>query len=225
MFCSSTRKRSRSITILWKKSAIGISFGFSVLSADCRSMVPPAHLSPRGTISVASLQSLSIFNKDFSVSETVSTSIVTFSGMISSSFSSVLSISFMPVSYTHLDVYKRQVVLRKRRLLMLLLIDTWSAACFWVSWWMSSLLLKPLSVSVCSIQLRARAVSYTHLDVYKRQFQFCFEIADLCLYFFCPDIVFLVGLKINTHHQFGKFVFQFFQQLPCCCLLYTSRCV
>ena len=49
-----------------------------------------------------------------------------------------------PVSYTHLDVYKRQVLLQVRMILDLQLLE---------------------HIHV----LVVRAVSYTHLDVYKRQ--------------------------------------------------------
>ena len=55
------------------------------------------------------------------------------------------AMAVMPVSYTHLDVYKRQVEKRS-------IINEFSLAAFVVS---ASLILRP--------------VSYTHLDVYKRQ--------------------------------------------------------
>ena len=59
--------------------------------------------------------------------------------------------SFHPVSYTHLDVYKRQVLVCRFRL-----FPIWSKTYSFVNE------ISPLSGS-------AKSVSYTHLDVYKRQ--------------------------------------------------------
>ena len=71
------------------------------------------------------------------------------------------------VSYTHLDVYKRQVpenisvIARSCKLRLSSMILSWAPSC-----------------GILSASPRRRAflpVSYTHLDVYKRQYQ-CFAI-------------------------------------------------
>ena len=48
---------------------------------------------------------------------------------------------------------------RKRRLSMVWLTETWSAAWFWLSRWTSCSTKSPCSVSVCSSQLRARCIA------------------------------------------------------------------
>jgi hypothetical protein len=96
IFCSSTLSLSRSITILWKKSSMGISLGLRVLSAGCSSMVPPCQRSPSGTSSFTSLQSRRIFSNEVSTCDTVSTSALTLAGINSSRLWSVLSTSLIP---------------------------------------------------------------------------------------------------------------------------------
>ena len=71
-----------------------------------------------------------------------------------------------PVSYTHLDVYKRQEIYR-RGLYCRLSADAGGPCEDGRRGRVSSLY---------SEYLRKRAVSYTHLDVYKRQVLFC--VAD-----------------------------------------------
>ena len=64
---------------------------------------------------------------------------------------------FIPVSYTHLDVYKRQTLLSAR-------ISGAEGALSSVSSRLFPFMLMPYLQS-----LSTAAVSYTHLDVYKRQ--------------------------------------------------------
>ena len=64
----------------------------------------------------------------------------------------------IPVSYTHLDVYKRQV---------------WdgfqSTLTQWICRYIQVYLWLPVSDMFSTILAKIQAVSYTHLDVYKRQ--------------------------------------------------------
>ena len=57
----------------------------------------------------------------------------------------------LPVSYTHLDVYKRQVIGCTLHAFLHLMIGL------------------PLRLDVTKVRASNRTVSYTHLDVYKRQ--------------------------------------------------------
>ena len=69
-----------------------------------------------------------------------------------------------PVSYTHLDVYKRQIWLFMAGMLRLsICIALHSLAAT------ASITRKTRLSAVISLLLSVRAVSYTHLDVYKRQ--------------------------------------------------------
>ena len=70
-----------------------------------------------------------------------------------------LKLSIKPVSYTHLDVYKRQAFATYIR--AILLRDTGST----LSPFHAFLFLQGLE----TLSLRVKPVSYTHLDVYKRQ--------------------------------------------------------
>ena len=64
-----------------------------------------------------------------------------------------------PVSYTHLDVYKRQASTIPSR--------TRSMLCPTATFCSTSS--TPVACRVCTCRVCARTVSYTHLDVYKRQ--------------------------------------------------------
>ena len=70
--------------------------------------------------------------------------------------------SYAPVSYTHLDVYKRQVLCCAVQEIYIesrcvgYLIDRWDNLFEWSD-----------SMEVPTVSVKA--VSYTHLDVYKRQ--------------------------------------------------------
>ena len=74
----------------------------------------------------------------------------------------------MPVSYTHLDVYKRQLQIPSRSLRLYLLVTTALTLCtlfpFGAEHYVTACLLTGALMTAASIP-----VSYTHLDVYKRQ--------------------------------------------------------
>ena len=62
----------------------------------------------------------------------------------------ILATSLIPVSYTHLDVYKRQTMIRARQIALNL----------------------NLNMKIGDVEYQGdgnKSVSYTHLDVYKRQ--------------------------------------------------------
>ena len=73
------------------------------------------------------------------------------------------SLDFDPVSYTHLDVYKRQVYV-----LFVVVGATTNLGLIWsISDSLNGMMAIPNIIAVTA--LSSVAVSYTHLDVYKRQ--------------------------------------------------------
>ena len=73
-----------------------------------------------------------------------------------------LGIPTVAVSYTHLDVYKRQAMSKLKKLL-----PKRDLRARWL--WVLALALTAVKLGLCSFQLIVASVSYTHLDVYKRQ--------------------------------------------------------
>ena len=70
-----------------------------------------------------------------------------------------------PVSYTHLDVYKRQEFVTTLRYISILFTSATSKGIEIVSFFSQPVNTKTIAAT------KTRAVSYTHLDVYKRQKQ------------------------------------------------------
>ena len=111
--------------------------------------------------------------------------------------------SLISVSYTHLDVYKRQVPERSHLNVHFKRPDSGYLEQF-------EQMEANGIISTRGIKEGAfRSVSYTHLDVYKRQRVFCF--------FYNVDkrsIIKLTQVLNNHRHNFGNIN---------CCLLYTSK--
>ena len=121
----------------------------------------------------------------------------------------------MAVSYTHLDVYKRQMWVRSRRARA----SSTPAHC-------------PSTHSGSSKGDTFTSVSYTHLDVYKRQAMslssFCVVSNALRLNLFDPhsarkDHKLKFAKERKTMEKTLKI--EGMMCTHCSCLLYTSRCV
>ena len=112
-----------------------------------------------------------------------------------------------PVSYTHLDVYKRQLFLFRR-------LDTPFASK--PSFSMMKVT-APASMSPLRVPIIRQAVSYTHLDVYKRQQLRCRTQPGRI-----PDYT---GFRLHPSRRLFCSSGRGTAKSPCRCLLYTSRCV
>ena len=121
-----------------------------------------------------------------------------------------------PVSYTHLDVYKRQHWL----CLKIIVIPAFAGMtkeCCWLTWSQRSQALSPHCRNPLPLPPPStRTVSYTHLDVYKRQEEY--------------DVMLQAGRENRTSPEdlantYVRGRGEELVPLSNLCLLYTSRCV